>query len=206
MNHAYFRTSLKMLSVAVVSLVLCLQTAQATSSNSPVPMLQNAANQIIALLKKNPDPRSVRKAVNRHLVPLVDKTEISKRVIGMQYWNQATSQQRAEFIEEMAEMVVGTYSTAFTNYKNEQIKFLPLRGAIDNRQRILVKSWIIKPDGHKIWVNYRVFKRGNQWKIYDFSVDGLSLIESYRAQFERDLRRVGLAGLIQKLKQHNDQN
>lgn len=176
---------------------------------SPVDMLQNLSDQMLGELQKNEavlktKPDVVHGIVQRLLVPRFDITTMSHMAVG-RAWDQATPTQRQRFTQEFTTLLVRTYSAAFAQYTNETVKFLPTRGDISNQTRVQVSSQIIRPGGPPISVNYLLVQQNNQWLIYDFSVDGISMIQSYRSQFAQDLNQGGMDALIQKLTQHNVQ-
>ena len=85
----------------------------------------------------------------------------------------------------------------------KKMKFHALRGGY-NRSKLTVRSVVLRRNGQQIAINYRVANRGGSWKIYDFSIEGVSMVQSYQAQFLGTLNQAGLAGLINKLRSHND--
>ena len=66
-----------------------------------------------------------------------------------------------------------------------------------------VRSMIIRHTGQKIGVDYNVVRSGDSWKVYDFSIENVSMVQSYRSQFSDVLPQQGMAGLLQRLKAHN---
>ena len=184
-------------------LVLCFIWGVALAQ-SPVDMLKQTSDQMLAALKQNKaslknNPGIIYGLVNRILLPHVDLESMSRSVIGRTYWDQATPQQKEEFKKLFTRQVVQTYSDALASYENEQVKFQPLRDTSGNR--VQVHSSIVRPNGQVIAVNYRLINSGGDWKVYDFSVEGISIVQSYRAQFADDLSQGGLAGLLTKMRQ-----
>ena len=119
---------------------------------------------------------------------------------------QSTPTQRQAFIQQFTILLIRTYSSALAQYTDEKVNFLPLRGNFNAETRVQVNSKIIRDSGPPINVSYRLVRMGEQWKLYDFSVDGISLVQSFRSQFAQELQQVGIDGLINKLAQHNTQN
>jgi phospholipid transport system substrate-binding protein len=74
---------------------------------------------------------------------------------------------------------------------------MPLRDVSAVRPQ--VESVIVRKNGQQIPVSYRMLQSGGTWKIYDFSVEGISMISSYRAQFDTILQQKGMAGLLAQL-------
>lgn len=181
----------------------------ALAASSPVPMLQATANKIIAELKKNKadlrsNPRISYRIVTNYLVPLVDKDAMAQQVLGRNAWRKATDVQRKEFIIQFQILVVRTYASAIAQFTNETVKFMPQRNSA--RSLTMVKSKIIRQGRPAINVNYRLTREGSNWKIVDFSVDGISLVESFKSQFSSIYAQRGMSGLLASLKQHNQKN
>jgi phospholipid transport system substrate-binding protein len=97
-----------------------------------------------------------------------------------------------------------TYAAAFAQYTSEKIKFINPRGGVTG-STTQIDSQIMRPNGQQIVVSYRLAWQNNQWKIYDFSVDGISMIESFHSQFAAQMSQGNLDALIQQLVQHNAQ-
>ena len=172
---------------------------------SPVPMLQVTSDQILATLKQNKaklhqDKTIVFRAVEQYMVPRVDVDGMSRSVLGRAAWTKATASERAEFKQVFTQLVIRTYATPLTEYTNETVRFLPIRGSLDG-QFVRVNSLIIRPNGRDIPLSYSLVSHGGQWKVYDLSVEGVSLLQSFRSQFAEVLRNSTMQLLIQEMRQ-----
>ena len=193
---------IKYLSIAVL-LSFCA-TVFAATNQPPVVMLKKTADQMLVALKSTAGSTSaVKKVVRRLLLPKVDVTSMSRATVGRQYWSKASNAQRNEFKKQFTEMIITTYATPLANYKDETIQFYPIRNYSESAKRVQVYSKILRANGPAIPVSYRLVKRGNTWRVYDFSVEGVSMIQSYRSQFADTLRQSGFDGLLKQLRQHN---
>lgn len=177
--------------------------------SSPIGLLQNTSNQLITALQRNQatlrtKPQIVYEIVNQILLPHVDIMNMSRKALGYYAWSQATPAQRQAFAQQFVTLLVHTYSSALAQYTNERVEFLPLRGG-NNGAYAQVDSRIIRDTGPTINLSYSLVYEG-RWLLYDFSVDGISMVESFRSQFAEELRQGGIQGLINKLAQHNAQN
>jgi phospholipid transport system substrate-binding protein len=197
----------KKIIVTFIGLLFC---TMAWALSSPVDLLEITSNQLIETLQQNQatlktKPQIVYNIVNQILLPHVDLETMSRMALGREAWQRANQAQRQAFTQQFTILLVRTYSSALAQYTNERVNFLPLRGGF-NRQRVQVYSRIIRDSGPAINVSYRLLRMDGQWKLYDFSVDGISLVESFRSQFAQELQQAGIDGLINKLAQHNTQN
>ncbi len=198
---------MKKVIVTLLGLFMC---TMACAIPSPVEILQNTSNQLILELQRNQatlktKPQIVYGIVDQILLPHVDIESMSSKALGRS-WSNATHSQQQAFEDQFVTLLVRTYSSALAQYTNERVIFLPLREDFNNQSYVEVKSRIIRESGPQINLNYRMLRVQNQWKLYDFSVDGVSIIESFRSQFVEELRQSGIDGLISKLAQHNNQS
>jgi phospholipid transport system substrate-binding protein len=175
----------------------------ASAASSPVVMLQNVSDQLLSALSQmeNRNDQALYGLVKRVLLPHVDLNGMSELVVG-KYWAGAPAAQHAQFEEEFTHFITRTYSNALASYQNEKVRFFPIRGGVSSN-RVQVNSAIDQRGGQSVAVSYRLVVSGGQWKVYDFSVEGVSIVENYRSQFADVLRTDGLAGLIQRLRQQN---
>ncbi|EDP46370.1 MlaC/ttg2D family ABC transporter substrate-binding protein [Rickettsiella grylli] len=197
--------------ISIVFGLLMLVDPIAWAISSPVDLLQNTSNQLISSLQRNratlkTKPQVVYGIVNQILLPHVDIMSMSSRALGREAWFQATPYQRQVFAQQFVTLLIRTYSSALAQYTNEKVNFFPIRGDYNNQSRVQVNSAIVRESGPPINLSYRLMREGGQWMLYDFSVDGISIIESFRSQFVGELQQSGIEGLINKLTQHNSQN
>ena len=188
-----------------------LLMTSAFAASSPIPQLQSTANTIIAQLQANKaslknNPNIAYNIVTQYLVPMVNQQYMAQAVLGRNAWNNATAAQRSAFIAQFKILVVRTYAAAFSQFTDEQVKFMPIRGNIDGQSMLQVQSQIVSSSRPPINVNYNLMLSGSSWKIIDFSVDGISMIQSFSSQFAGVLAQSGMNGLIQTLTAHNQKN
>lgn len=195
----------------IVILFGLLIGTMAWAISSPVALLQNTSNQLISALQRNQatlktKPQIVYGIVNQILLPHVDVMSMSSKALGREAWLRATPAQKQAFSQQFVILLIRTYSSALAQYTNEKVNFLPIRGDYNGQSRVQVNSIIVRESGPSINLSYRLMRVGGQWMLYDFSVDGVSIIESFRSQFVEELQHSGIDGLISKLAQHNNQS
>lgn len=175
-------------------------------ADSPVAMLQGSANQMIAQLEKNKsqlkNKKVIHQIVNTVLVPHIEMNRMAASVVGRKYWTSATPEQQRQFIEEFKYLVINTYSNALASYNGDRVEFFPMRGA-SNAQAAQVKSVIIRQNGQRIPITYNVVNSNGAWKVYDFSIEGVSIVNNYQSQFANTLSQGGLPQLIKQLYSFN---
>ena len=197
---------MKRIQLAVFTVIFAL-TSAVYAGTSPVPMLEQTAQEIISALKQNKtslknNPQVIHQAVQRYLLPNVDVSGMSRSVLGRQAWNAASAADRADFAHAFTQLVIRTYATPLAEYTDETIKFLPQRSANDGRFT-RVNSVIIRSNGQNIPLVYSLVSKNGQWKIYDLSVEGVSLLQSFHNQFGEALKNESLRELIAQMGKNN---
>lgn len=197
-----------LLSFLIVILCFCTSSFAAANDSDPVALLQSIADQMLDQLKANKatlktNSHFVYDLTYRTVVPYADLNEMSRRVLPPATWAQASPGQRAQFQKEFTSLLVRTYASALNSYKDQTVKFYPIRGGIEGKSNVTVNSEILNSDGPSISVSYRLVKVGSRWRLYDMSVEGVSMLESFRSQFADLLSQGNMDQLLQRLAAHN---
>jgi phospholipid transport system substrate-binding protein len=99
-------------------------------------------------------------------------------------------------------MLVRTYTKVFTVYRDQAIDVKPLKMAADDTE-VTVKTVITKPGSQPIPVDYEMKKATDGWKVFDISIEGVSMVLSYRGTFTSQIQESGIDGLIKTLSDKN---
>lgn len=189
-----------------VLFLLLLLSPLSFALTSPATHLQDVANRMISQLESNKSQlRSmsvIRRIVNQVLLPNVDLDRMSASVVG-RYWLSATPAQKVEFKKEFSYLVTTTYASALSSYNGDQVQFYPIRGNYALEQTLRVNSLIIRKNGQRIPISYDVLRQGDAWKVYDFSIEHVSMVQSYRSQFAGVLANGGMPALLARMQTHN---
>ena len=184
-----------------ISLMVLSFLFHSAFASSPVTMLEQSANNLLKELSKDKAQSGVvSRLVYRHIIPKVDVNGMSRSVLGRAHWRKASKEQRALFSKNFTSLVVRTYSNALKGYSGEKVVFSPVRGGYEGKRFIKISSIIIRTNGQNIPITYSLVHKKTGWKIYDMSVEGVSLLQSYRSQFTQFLRSNSIDLLIEKLK------
>jgi phospholipid transport system substrate-binding protein len=187
----------------VVVIFAFIQVQLAAAQSSPVPMLEDTSSQILATLKKNKgqlkkNHQIIYQAVQQYLLPHVDVKGMSRSVLGRQAWNNASPAEKEAFSKAFTQLVIRTYASPLAEYTDETVKFLPMRGSLEGRFT-RVNSVIIRSNGQNIPLSYSLVAKNDGWKIYDLSVEGVSLLQSFRSQFGQILQNASMKDLIAQM-------
>lgn len=182
------------------------------SSQSPKDILELTTADIIKKLNAQRSqfkthPELVNQLIEDTLLPHIDFITASKLVMG-KYWRRATRQQKLEFIRQFRNLLLRFYSTGLAGYliENEidpkMFVYLPLRAA-EGAKQVKVSSELHTPSGKIVMIHYSMHLGSKGWKVYDVSVDGISVITTYRTSFATEIRQKGIDGLIASLSDKN---
>lgn len=176
------------------------------SIDSAQQLVIDTSNRVLERLHKERDqlktnPALIYPLVQDIVLPNFDFTRMSQWVLG-RYWRQASAEQRGRFTTEFRDLLVRTYAKALLDYSGQAIHYLPLN-ASEGATDLTVRTEIDQPGGPPIAINYRMYKKGEAWKVYDISVEGISLVTNYRSSFATEIRQGGLNKLIASLEDLN---
>jgi phospholipid transport system substrate-binding protein len=168
-------------------------------------LLQDVTDRVLAEIRKDPeqlkDVNRVRALTDRFILPHIDFRAASQWVLG-RYWRTATSEQRERFVEEFRRLLLNTYVRSISNYQNNRISIGPARGALASG-RAEVDVEFERPGGPPVHLRFRMHKPGEEWLVYDISVEGMSLVATHRSTFAREIHDNGLDSLIDHLARLN---
>ena len=192
--------------------VLCLIAATfviaslAHATEDPQKLVVDTTNLMLNKLKQeksalDKNPELVYDMVSTIVLPKFDFIKMSRWVLAKN-WRKASKEQKIRFIKAFRELMVRTYAVALLEYTDQKITFLPLRDDLAKGD-VTVRSTVVQLDGQKIAINYSLHKHAKGWRVYDISVDGVSLVANYRTSFATDVKKIGLDGLIERLEKHN---
>lgn len=172
----------------------------------PDVLVKHTAEEVLEIVKKDKDIQAgdLKKTfalAEEKILPHFDFERISRLVLG-KYWVRANKEQQENFQREFRSLLLRTYASALTKYRNQVIDYKPLR-AQPGDSDVTVKTQILQPGGQPIGIDYSLEKLSDGWKVYDIVIEGVSLVTNYRSQFSDEVRQSGMDGLIQKLAEKN---
>ena len=191
-------------------LVVALWSAVAAAAVTPPDQIvRDNTDKILSLIKTNRDAYTKDYAkmyamVDEYVLPHFDFTAMSRLVLA-RAWRDATEQQRARFTQEFRDLLVRTYATVLLKYNDEKITYLPFRMLPEERTQVVRIEVQPSAGGPPIPITYSFYqpKPGEAWKVFDVTVDGVSLVTNYRATYADRVRNDGLDALIASLARDN---
>ena len=189
-------------------LALLIPVAQAQEI-APDVLVKSISQEVIAVLKQDKDiqagnPKKVEELIETKVLPHFNFTRMTRIAMGRN-WRVATPEQQKELTGEFRTLLVRTYSTALSNYRDQQIDYKPLRAKPEDVE-VTVRSEVKQSGSSQtVAIDYEMEKTPNGWKVYDVKVGGVSLVTTYRDTFSSEVKERGVDGLIKSLAAKNRQ-
>jgi phospholipid transport system substrate-binding protein len=171
----------------------------ATTGRRPIDLVKASVTRVLAVVQSQPAGGTLsaprRAQIRRIAEELFDFDEMARRALG-QHWKNRSPQEQAEFVPLFVNLLERSYLTAIGNFPLSTITF---QGENVDGAYADVRSRIIT-DRHEVPVEYRLLQSGGRWAVYDVVADGVSLISSYRSQFNSVIRTSSFAELMERLR------
>lgn len=168
----------------------------------PEQIVKESAEKIMAMLNDNTlrgNTQELKNKIKTVIEGSFDFDEMSKRALGV-YWSKTSEADRKEYVRLFMELVENVYIGKIIKYTEEKVVFLEER--VEDRYAT-VATEITTPKGVKIPITYRLTKDTGQWKVYDVSIEGVSLVNNYRSQFNQILGSKPFPELLNMLREKN---
>jgi phospholipid transport system substrate-binding protein len=170
-------------------------------AGEPTDQLKGTTDAVIDILKnkdsKKPGKEAERRAELRKVIDArFDFTEMSKRALALN-WRKRTPEEQKEFVPLFSSLLEHTYVRKIERYNGEQIRYIS--ESVDDGYAT-VRTRIITRRNTEIPVDYFLLKEGTEWLVYDVNIEGVSLVENYRTQFNEIISSSSYDNLVQKLR------
>ncbi len=186
----------------ITFLCLCLFSAapSKTLAGEPTNQVKETVDEVIKILNIE-ELKKAEKERQKKIRAIIDKrfdfAEMAKRALGI-YWKQRTPDEQKEFVSLFSDLLEDTYIRKIEKYQNERVQYT---GERMEENYATVKTKIVDPKGGPDTpVDYRIFKQGDKWEVYDIIVEGVSLVNNYRTQFNQIIHSSSYEELVKRLK------
>ncbi len=195
------RTALGAVAVAVLVCAQVLWAPASADAGAPTEQLKTSVDQIVKILgdpalKGESRAAERRSAIRKEAQGVFDFGETAKRALG-RHWQGLSEKDRQEFTGLFTDLIERAYISKIERYSGERIAYAgeSVEGGLATvRTRFLTKQ------GTEIPVDYRMQQRGDRWLVYDVAVEGVSLINNYRTQFDKIIQTSSYAELVRRMK------
>jgi phospholipid transport system substrate-binding protein len=195
-----YRTSL--IAIACLLVGLSSQTP-AIAQTSALATVQQFVSQALDVMADKQAPVAQKQQQLRQLIePRFDFREMSKQSLGP-HWRGLSPEQQATFTQTFKAFIENAYLDKIGNYRGQKVNFLKQSSLGEGYQQVFTS--IVQQGAQPIPVNYLMEQKDGQWKVYDVTVDNISIIANYRNQFNRIMNEQGYDKLIASLKSKEQQ-
>jgi phospholipid transport system substrate-binding protein len=196
--------------ILLTSVLLLSVLGVAHAEVAPEDLVRKTADEILTEIKAHRDVYAndyakLYKMADEKVLLHFDFRRMSQWVLG-RFWREATPEQRERFTSEFRDLLVGTYSQALLNYKDQKIVYLPVQRK-PNDTEVTVKTEVKQTGGQpNIPIQYSFYKnKEGAWKVYDITIEGVSLVTNYRSVYATKIREKGMDALIAEITDNNKQ-
>lgn len=187
----------------LAALTLSLSSGAQAAEDTALSFLQARHKLVQGILKKKATtPEQIEKrnqALDVELTALLDVEELSKRALD-QHWSGLQDAQRKEFVELLRQLIQRNYQRNLESTLDFSIKYEAEQKA---KEGVVVKTRARSRTNRRapeVTIDYTLLASNGSWKVYDVVTDGVSLVENYRSQFNRIIRRDGWPSLIERMR------
>ena len=183
------------------SLLILSQTVIADDKIAAEEFLKSKLDSVFEVLQKeNLEQQAKNKAVVEIVTPMFDFALMAKLSLGKKHWPGLTKEKQDRFTELFVNRLRQSYLNKLTTYTDEEIIYEP---PVEVKKKIHIPTRLISK-GREISMLYKFYNSNNSWKVYDIEIQGVSIIRSYRSQFNEILQRGTIEDLFEKLEKSTD--
>lgn len=194
---------MKTLTLAALGACCMLFSLQAHAT-SPNEFIQEAVDLLTQKLDGREeelaeDSEALYSLIDEILLPRFDRRYAAGQVLA-RHWRGASAEQRERFVDAFYTTLLHRYADALLEFDNNRVEILPYRG--DEEKKItFVKTMVRLEDGTKVPVSYALVKRNDGWQMFDVTVEGVSYVRNFRAEFDAEIRSTSIEQVIARLEE-----
>ena len=179
------------------------------AQEAPDELVRRSTSEILAAIKGDKDlqagnAQKIEKLAEEKIIPFFNFVRMTQLAVGRN-WRDASDAQKKSLIDGFRTLLLRTYSTSLSQYRNQTIDVKPLKVAATETE-VVIKTNVIQPGGQPIPIDYSLEKSKDGWKVFDVLIDGVSLVTNYRSSFNSEIQKSGIDGLIKSLGERNAKN
>jgi phospholipid transport system substrate-binding protein len=187
--------------VVMVLTMLVLMVAP-VSAGVPTEKIRQTSDRILSVvtdpaLKDASRAEERRKLIRKAVDERFDWDEMARRSLGT-HWAARSPEEKKEFIDLFGRLLERTYLDRVEGYAGEKVLY---QGDSVDGEYSVVDVKIVTTKSIEMPVKYRLRQKGDDWLVYDISIEGVSLVNNYRVQFSNILARSSFAELVKRLKE-----
>lgn len=195
------------LAVAALLVGLTAQVHSVRASEAPTveqaqAIVETTTAAVVAVLREANAPlranhRAFVDVVETHVSPYIDYARLARLVLGS-HWKSANPDQRSQFTEQLKQLVTRSYSAALPRLVGAEVTYQEPRLS-KNGKRVVVRTKVSTTEGGRLAVSYHMYRSETTWRLYDLSVEGVSMMTTYRRSFAQQLKTGTFDALIEHM-------
>lgn len=186
-----------LLAVLVLGLNVSPSMARAGEATE---QLRSTINDFVAILSGTPvaflRAHGLPESARRLVFARFDFSEMTRRSLGS-HWGTLNQGEQGEFVEGLSRRLLTSYGRTVRSSSGETIQF---KGEVREGEQVKVTTQIVSESGERLPIDYRLHDVNGQWKVYDVVIDHVSLVNNFRAQFERVISKSSMQELLRRVK------
>ena len=194
---------IRSLAIALVALAVPLA---AFAQEAPDALVRRTTDEVLAIIKSDKDLQAgnrqkIVELAEAKVLPHFDFARMTRLAVGRN-WAQASEAQKESLTKEFRTLLVRTYSTSLSAFRDQKIEVKPLKVNAQDKE-VTVRTAVIQQGGPQIPIDYSMEKTDKGWMVYDVVIDGASLVTTYRGSFNEQIQKAGIDGLVKTLQERN---
>ena len=200
-------TMSRVIAGSLMGMVLSVSVQAQSTDLAPDALARKVTDEVLAIVRTDKEiqagnTKKILDLVEAKILPHFNFLRMTRLAVGAP-WRQASSAQQQNLVNEFRTLLVHTYTSAFTQYRDQVIDYRPLKLQPGDTE-VVVRSIIRQSGGaDPVDVNYSMEKTDRGWKVYDVAIGGISLVQNYRSSFSSEIQKGGIDGLILALANKN---
>ncbi len=196
----------KLFCAGVFLLAALFAVSAAAQEMKPDELVKKVTDDVLAAVQSDKqlaagDKQKALKLAEEKVLPHIDFREATRLAVG-RAWREASKEQQERLVTEFRHMLVRTYTSAIQTYEGQTMKVMPVHMKPGDTD-VTVRNLYIRSGGKAVQLDYQMHTTSEGWKIYDIVVEGVSLVITYRSEFDAVVRQQGVDGLIKRLAEKN---
>jgi phospholipid transport system substrate-binding protein len=192
--------------LALFVMLASLLMPSAWARSAPEKLIQDTTQDVLDTIKAHhqeflDEPGKLYDMVDEKVLPHFDFERMTNLALG-RYKRKVKGEKKKQLVEAFRNLLVRTYGKALLEYNDQEVEYLPMRGKVAKGE-VTIRTEIQQQGGFPIPINYDLYLKDGQWKVYDLSIDNVSMVTNYRTTFAREIKSKGVDSLIKTLQNRN---
>ncbi|ODS34446.1 MAG: hypothetical protein SCARUB_00457 [Candidatus Scalindua rubra] len=178
--------------------LLLTQVAVADDVSEAEKKLKTSVNKVLTVLSDQELTKDEKRSIATETInSTFDFPLMAKLCLGKKYWSKLNSEQRTEFTNLFIKLFEDFFADKMEIFSDEKVVFKPL---ITKKKKVHIPT-VLLSKGKEYSILYKMFKSKKGWKVYDVEIEGVSIIHSYRSQYQHALESGKIEDLLSKMRE-----